>query len=187
MALGLRSIHFDAVRLNDVLAGAERPDFRRYDDVDAVVDLPAALFYRELMAAYPGAHVILTVRDIDSWWRSIAFHFNTANPIPEHPRLLHRLSAKFGLPWRESAHDVFRRNLRNHAYGTPVAREFLYKRRFAQHNRAVVAETPRERLLVMDIPAGDGWDKLCPFLGVQPPDMPFPHFAGSARVPAAIA
>jgi hypothetical protein len=29
-------------------------------------------------------------------------------------------------------------------------------------------------LLVINIPAGDGWEKLCPFLGVPVPDLPFP-------------
>ena len=30
-------------------------------------------------------------------------------------------------------------------------------------------------LLVMRICDGDGWEKLCPFLGVEIPDEPFPH------------
>jgi len=29
-------------------------------------------------------------------------------------------------------------------------------------------------LLVIDIPAGDGWEKLCPFLGVPIPNQSFP-------------
>lgn len=32
-----------------------------------------------------------------------------------------------------------------------------------------------ENLLIINIPAGDGWEKLCPFLGVEIPDVPFPH------------
>jgi hypothetical protein len=62
--LGLSCLHFDQQRLNDVVEGrALNPNFRRYDDVDAVVDLPAALFYRELLQAYPESKVILTVRN----------------------------------------------------------------------------------------------------------------------------
>jgi hypothetical protein len=30
-------------------------------------------------------------------------------------------------------------------------------------------------LLIMDIAAGDGWDKLCPFVERDIPPMPFPH------------
>ena len=33
----------------------------------------------------------------------------------------------------------------------------------------------RPRLLEMDIAAGDGWEKLCAFLGRDVPDQPFPH------------
>ena len=32
-----------------------------------------------------------------------------------------------------------------------------------------------ENFLVLDIAKGDGWDKLCPFLGVDVPDLKFPH------------
>ena len=34
---------------------------------------------------------------------------------------------------------------------------------------------PEDRLLVIDIVGGDGWEQLCPFLGVPIPEEPFPH------------
>ena len=52
---------------------------------------------------------------------------------------------------------------------------FLYKKKYLDYNARVISEIPPDRLLVMDIPAGDGWEKLCPFLGVPIPDAPFPH------------
>jgi len=36
-------------------------------------------------------------------------------------------------------------------------------------------EIPPHRLLVMDVTRGDGWDLLCPFLGLPIPSEPFPH------------
>jgi hypothetical protein len=30
-------------------------------------------------------------------------------------------------------------------------------------------------LLVLDITAGEGWDRLCPFLGLPEPGVPFPR------------
>lgn len=36
----------------------------------AVVDWPAASFYRELADAFPQAKVVLSLRDPESWWRS---------------------------------------------------------------------------------------------------------------------
>lgn len=40
----------------------------------AVCNMPALCFAEELIAAYPEAKVILTVRDIDSWYRSVSAH-----------------------------------------------------------------------------------------------------------------
>lgn len=174
--LGLSSIHFDQERLNDILSGSvANPSFRRYDDVDAVVDLPAALFYRELMQAYPESKVVLTVRDLDAWWRSIKVHFTATAPIAEQDRILLRLLYKLGWRMRQRQFDDFRRHVRNLAYGSPTPTEFLYKKRFFEHNALVAASVPAERLLIMDIGAGDGWQKLCGFLNLPVPSVPFPH------------
>ena len=101
-------------------------------------------------------------------------HFNEVAPVPEHPRILHRLAAKLGVAWKEDEHDIFRRNLRNRIYGSSVATEFICKKTFVEHNQLVMATVAPERLLVMDICAGEGWEKLCPFLGLPAPDSAFP-------------
>ncbi len=38
-------------------------------DSDAVLDIPGSLFTEELIRAYPDAKVIVTTRDLDSWYR----------------------------------------------------------------------------------------------------------------------
>merc|ERR1711973_216978 len=52
------------------------PDFvSMYSDVDAVVAVPANLFYREIYEAFPDAKVILSVRDSeDVWVKSFVKH-----------------------------------------------------------------------------------------------------------------
>jgi hypothetical protein len=65
--------------------------------------------------------------------------------------------------------------LLNMVYGSTIALEYPYKKKYLDHNASVVQEVPAERLLVMDIAAGDGWEKLCGLLGVPVPDLPFPH------------
>lgn len=157
-ALGYTSLHYDTMRLNDLLMGA-KPDtnFRRYDDVDAVSDLPAAWFFEELLAAYPRAKCILTLRDEDSWWRSIEEHFNRAIPMTS-PR-----------------QDPFRWGVRMLAYGSARAEEAPYRKAYREHNARVQASVPAMRLLVMDVVGGQGWETLCPFLGLREPDIPFPH------------
>ncbi|MEQ7127696.1 sulfotransferase family protein [Actinopolymorpha sp. B11F2] len=156
--LGYETLHCDQQRLNDIIYGVDNdPNFRLYDDVDAVTDLPTAYFYRELVDAYPDLLVILTVRPEDAWWRSVGHHFNRAHPVTDPVR------------------DKFRWRLRNLAYGSPVAHEFLFRKRFREHNEAVIATVDPERLLVMDITTGDGWEKLCGFLREPIPGIEFPH------------
>jgi hypothetical protein len=181
--LGFSSLHFDTIRLNNVIDGSDtQPNFRRYDDVDAVTDLPAAYFYEELILAYPDCKCILTIRDVDTWWRSISRHFNEHYPVIG-PDLSLKRRLEIGLRrWVRVARrnettdwNRFRIRLRNLVYGSTVAYEYLYKKKYQEHQHRVMNTVPAERLLVMDIPSGDGWEQLCPFLGVPIPPMPFPH------------
>jgi sulfotransferase family protein len=177
--LGFRAMHYDRVRLNDILDGSNpNPDFRRYDDVDAVLDIPSAYFYRELLEAYPDAKAILTVRDVESWWKSVERHVNVHFPY-KPPRLFgydHRRRALGSSPLDDpGADNHFKMLLLNCVYGSTIALEYPYKKKYLEHNERVQREVPADRLLVMDVTAGDGWDKLCAFLGMPVPDLPFPH------------
>src|SRR5690349_5268057 len=47
------------------------PDWRAFfDGYAAVVDWPAAPFWREISEAFPDAVILLSTRDADDWWRS---------------------------------------------------------------------------------------------------------------------
>ena len=176
--LGLRSIHYDQVRLNDVVAGTNpRPLWRRYDDIDAVMDLPAALFYRELLDAYPGCRAILTTRDVESWWRSVQRLVDVDHPARPSWARTAALETLYRLRLRPSRFDGHRfgADVLKIAYGSHHATEYLYKKRFVEHNERVQREIPRERLLILNIVQGDGWETLCPFLGVSAPKADFPH------------
>ena len=177
--LGFRAMHYDRVRLNDILDGTNpKPDFRRYDDFDAVTDIPSAHFYRELLAAYPSSKAILTVRDVESWWTSVARHVNVHFPYkpPQMFGYEPRLRALGATPLTDlGADNHFKMLLLNCVYGSTIALEYLYKKKYLEHNERVQREVPADRLLIMDLTAGDGWDKLCRFLGLPVPAVPFPH------------
>jgi hypothetical protein len=177
--LGLRAMHYDRVRLNDILDGSNpNPDFRRYDDVDAVTDIPSAYFYRELLEAYPESRAILTVRDVEGWWTSVSRHVNVHFPY-KPPKMFgydNRKRTLGAAPLTDpGADNHFKMLLLNCVYGSTVALEYPYKKKYLDHNGRVLREVPAERLLVMDLTAGDGWEKLCGFLGLPVPDAPFPH------------
>jgi sulfotransferase family protein len=159
--LGLRTLHWCPERLSDVIAGrTAHPDFRRYDDVDAVTDLPAALFYYELLEAYPEAKCILTTRAEDAWLRSVQHHYQVS--VPE--------DLKGDRQRLEEA-----RRTQELAYGSADVVPYLYLKRYRDHNRLVVHDVPPERLLVLNLEESSGWTALCAFLSVPVPDKPFPH------------
>jgi hypothetical protein len=173
--LGLKSLHYDQVRLRDVLDGSNpHPDFRRYDDVDAVTDIPTAYFYRELLEVYPECKAVLTVRDVDSWWESSIRH-NDQDPVMESSLRRRAFALISGAEAARLERHRFKTQVRNYVYGSAVPREFLYKRKYVEYNERVPADILPHRLLVMNIVAGDGWEKLCPFLGLPIPSEPFPY------------
>jgi len=174
--LGYRTLHNDRERLNPIILGEDvTPDFRVYDDVDAVTDLPSAYFFRELLQAYPEAKAILTERDTNSWLRSYRSHVVAQGP-PETKNFLNKLLLLLGRPKQVKQHELFRYKIamRNLVYGSVEFRELLNRDKFERHNAAVKQEVPAQRLLVMNIIDGDGWEKLCAYLGVDAPSIEFP-------------
>lgn len=141
-------------------------DLDRMKHLDAGTDLPIAHAFRELDVAWPGSKFILTVRDLDAWLGSCATHFH----LP--------LAAERELP----------RKLRTDVFGVETFDEAAFLKAYARHLQAVMCHF-RERpadLLVMDICAGDGWNPLCRFLGIeQIPTARFPHDNRTAEKVAA--
>lgn len=147
--LGYKTVHWAPERLRDTIDGlTQYPEVFKYDDVDAAVDIPAAYFWRELDRAYPGLKFILTVRERTSWLTSVAKHYGRAEP--DH-------------------------NLQALVYGSTRVIPWLYWQRYTAHVNALMKHFGPERLLVMNILAGQGWEVLCPFLDQPIPSEPFPH------------
>ncbi|CAK8698378.1 unnamed protein product [Clavelina lepadiformis] len=60
--------------------GGTVEDFKRmYKDVDVVTDAPACNFWEEISEAFPDAKIVLTLRDEESWWRSLQKQFERMN------------------------------------------------------------------------------------------------------------
>jgi hypothetical protein len=143
--------------------------FREYQ---STLDWPGCTFYPALMAAYPEAKVILTVRDPERWYESTANTIYTVRTaFPAWAKFLVPRMARFSqmvetLVWHKTFHDRFA----DRAYAIEV---------YNQHNAEVIRTVPADRLLVFDVK--EGWEPLCRFLGVAvPPDQPFPHHNDTA-------
>jgi hypothetical protein len=125
------------------------------------VDIPVAPFFAQLDAEYPGSRFVLTVREPRAWLRSVELHWELM------------------MDWwqRDADFRRFQEFISACVYGSVgFSRErFLYA---YEAHRSNVERYFRARpgdLLVLDICGGEGWERLCPFLGVEVPAAPFPH------------
>lgn len=121
-------------------------------EYDAFQDNPWPIIYQEIDKKYPGSKFILLLRDSDSWIKSQVKHFGKRK-------------------------TSMRQWIYGDKYGFPEGNEDLYLKRYNDHNIGVVNyfRKRKDDLLVMDLMKGDGWDFLCPFLGVDVPKIAFLH------------
>jgi hypothetical protein len=131
----------------------------------SVADSPPCLFWRELLARYPDAKVILTVRDAEQWYDSMRSTVVEAMSAPER--------AARGDATARAALELARELVLEGFFQGRFSDRSWAIARFREHNRAVQAEVPRERLLVFEV--REGWGPLCAFLGKAVPDAPFPQ------------
>ncbi|KZT51674.1 TPR repeat-containing protein-like protein [Calocera cornea HHB12733] len=129
----------------------------------STVDTPTTDFVPELMAAYPDAKVILTVRDNSTvWWKSYTDTIMSVMTL-WNGVLIYPFPAVFAM-WSvgRNAESSKRRQ-----YG--VVGPACYE----AHNARIKAIVPKEKLLVFNVK--EGWEPLCNFLVVEVPNVPFPR------------
>jgi len=120
----------------------------------SAVDWPSAYYWRELMAFYPRAKVVLTYRTADSWWKSFEQTILRGIQASTEPESL-------GLAL-----------VRDKVFSGRADDRALAIARYEDNVNAVKATVPPERLLVHSL--GDGWEPLCAHLGVPVPAQPYP-------------
>lgn len=158
--LGYRSLHHREPESTEAVARAVReglPLLTHLGDHDAFSDIQSlAVRFVELDEQYPDSRFILTVRDLGDWLDSRRRHVE-----------------------RNAA-----RHARGEYHGTFLTVDIDgWTDLFNAHVdrvRTHFVDRPGD-LLTMDIPRGDGYDVLCPFLGLPEPAAPFPWYQRGSR------
>lgn len=135
----------------------------------STVDWPACHFYRQLMAEYPDAKVLLSVRDPESWYKSCRntiFKISHSVPVSIIRKLLPWMP--FAAPGKVANRMIWEQTFANRFTDKTFALEVFHR-----HIEEVKQYVKPERLLVYDVK--QGWEPLCRFLGVPVPDKPFPR------------
>jgi len=121
-----------------------------YLQYDAILDGTMPLRYPKLWT--PDDKFILTTRDVNEWYDSVVRHR------------------------RKTSATKLKRKLRKALYETEGLHPPTLKYAFLRHEIHVKNFfRDKDNLLIMDICDGDGWEKLCGFLGKGKPGVPFPH------------
>ena len=147
---------------------------------NSTVDWPGGYFYAELMDVYPDAKVLLSVRDPESWVRSMR---QTVWAFRNGDSLMRNLSdaqAHVNPQWQAFVKMIDRlvwRERGTFADGHETVEQLIAG--MHRHNEAVKRDVPAERLLVWSVT--EGWGPLCEFLELPVPSAPFPHVNDSVE------
>ena len=147
------------------------------------VDLPPSLFYKELMEFFPDAKVVLTIRDPETWYKSVkeTIYQTTinSNSFPEnlfnrsigqskYSTMIQNLTQRKGNRFDDGIFDAI-------TEGREASVAY-----FNNWVEEVKRTVPKEKLLVFNVK--EGWEPLCEFLKVPVPDIPFPNTNDSAQM-----
>jgi len=139
----------------------------------SAVDYPVARYYKEIIAAFPQAKIIHTIRDAESWYNSAMETIFWASK-PSAGRILRML---IRLPFSSAIRErlpvlKYDGRLVDNIYGKNLNDKQEIIRRYNEINNETLNFIPKDRSLVYDIKTG--WEPLCKFLNVPVPTVPFP-------------
>ena len=151
----------------DVFKNGSKPDVKRiYQNADAVVDIPGAFFWEEILEAFPDCKVILSERDEDSWVKSVANQIKTIEAVKSRTMsiLSPTMRKMYYIVDSYIAAIVGTRNTKS---------TYVFRKRYRIHNHRIKSIVSPDKLLVYNVQ--QGWKPLCDFLGCEVPTVAFPH------------
>jgi hypothetical protein len=158
----------------EVAANGKKPDWNTLlNGYSSIMDFPGCLYYQELMAAYPEAKVILTVRDAEDWYKSA--RATIFKSYPDRKQLItivkryfssKRIRQLMRLGW------LIQKIIYKQTFGYQMFNKEEAIRRYEAHNQKVIETVPADKLLVYNVQ--EGWTPLCNFIGKEIPNVPFP-------------
>jgi integrase len=160
--LGFRIAHYPIDRRTYKELYTGQYNFSLLQEKDGITDITVSPYYAQLDALYPEAGFILTIREKETWLTSMEKHYRH-NPMP---RILPDILTE----------RKIRRFLRAAVYGTYTFKKDRMSYVYDTHYQSVIQHFKgrEHKLLVINIPEGEGWEKLCPFLKLPIPTQPFP-------------
>ena len=127
---------------------------------NAGLDINIATFYKELYKRNPDVKVILTIRELDSWYNSFFKTLYTSDIENRNFEGFEKVCEMFDLLYYNT---LFQGKFEN--------KEFTIKIHL-DHIEEVKKTIPKKNLLIFDVK--QGWEPLCKFFDVEIPNIEFP-------------
>jgi hypothetical protein len=144
-----------------------------FDSYGSAVDVPAALYARSILEAYPDAKIIHTVRDPEAWYGSVAKTvFKASQPSP-----LKKFLTLIKLPFSPAIQKrlpvlAYAGRMIRELYGPNLKDKESVLKAHQRYEEETLKSLPKDKVLIFSVK--DGWEPLCAFLGVPVPNEPFP-------------
>ena len=141
-----------------IAAAQGNPDWATiFAGYQSACDYPSCSFWKEQMAFYPSAKVILTTRSAESWFDSV----HKTIMAPDTTAWLEQG------PMRDFFELCMWKDYKVHINDRDWMVDYFNRR-----NEEVISSVPADRLLVFEVK--EGWEPLCAFLDVPVPEKDFP-------------
>jgi len=161
--LGFKIIHYphDRKTYKELTTGnCNLSLLKKYDGITDITIVP---FYPQIDILFPGSKFILTLREKEAWLASMKNYYG-GKPLPVLlPDFFYERKIRRFLRAAVYGCYTFDRERMSYVYDSHLQKVRRY------------FDGSREKLLEIDITAGEGWEKLCPFLGRPVPTQPFPR------------
>lgn len=147
---------------------AHNPRFEQLRELEGGADNGVTLFYKYLDYKFPGSKFVLLWRSLETWLKSCEY-----------------VSAKHPVNSLDADIPIMRRMLIYETVGFDRKKFIAAYHRHHEDVDRYFASRPNDLLKMNIVEEGDGWEKLCPFLGLSIPPSPFPYlhaqFPGAGR------
>ena len=161
-SLGLSALHWANRLTGEIFSDDDLPLF------DAFLDTPVCMSFERHYYAFPNSKFIYTIRPQQDWERSWSAYTSRWWLLSDHTEIAKVMQQPDQFQWGRRFVDIQMTLYYNHPTYVDAFR--IYDSRV----RRFFADKPPERYLEFDLFSGDGWDKLCSFLKLDLPGVPFP-------------
>ncbi|KAL7933859.1 hypothetical protein V8C35DRAFT_42181 [Trichoderma chlorosporum] len=155
-----------------------------FQQYDSIVEVPSYMPV-QIYNAYcndPDVKFLLTEREPDKWVRSFNRQVGGMNDYLASFSMTILKYFDMGLwhHWRFNTlvYNLFSGTTRR---GHPENEQIL-RQNYVNYNKLIKELVPKEKLRVIKLEEGLGWDELCDFLEVSKPDVPYPNFADHMEI-----